>query len=436
MAEQDRELLPAAKNFVLELVQAMPSHVKPKWQGARWIGAIDIDCLLGHAVLKLRNSEGYSRARLLVREGLSVRGFVDVQARGGILDRRALEAAAASLPAAEPVPDSAPTPAITVVICTRDRAEMLRESLSAVLRLDYPTFDVVVVDNAPTDSATSDLVRVVFPDPRVRLVTEPVPGLSHARNAGLRHSQSEIVAYTDDDVVVDKWWLRELAAGFARAGDVKCVTGLVPAGEMRSEAQGYFEDRVSWSKRLSPRVYSLAEPPVDLPTFPFCVGAFGTGANFAVDRCAALALGAFDTSLGVGTRTGGGEDIDMFTRVILGGHSLVFQPSAIVWHRHRDDLAALRTQAKGYGNGLGAWITKILLNPRTARLALARSPRAVRGFWRNARRPSSGDTPERDLLLDSWGPRIAMALWLEVLWVAIGPINYLLQRRSGEDADE
>lgn len=436
MGEHSSELVPTAEHSALELVQAMQSTALPDWPGARWIGTVDLADLSEHAFLKLQNSEGYARARLLVREGPSVRGFVDVEARGGILDRKLLEAAAASLPAVEYAPDCTSTPAITVVVCTRDRAGLLRASLNAILRLEYPNFDVVVVDNAPTSNDTSDLVRDEFPDPRVRLVTEPVPGLSQARNTGLRHSQSDIVAYTDDDVVVDKWWLREIAAGFERASDAACVTGLVPAGEVRSLAQGYFEDRVSWSKFMSPRVYSLATPPADLPTFPFCIGAFGTGANFALDRSTALALGAFDTSLGVGTRTGGGEDIDMFTRVILGGHSLVFQPSAIVWHRHRDDLAALRVQAWGYGNGLGAWITKILLNPRTARLALVRSPHALRNFVRNARRPSDHALAGRGLLLDSWDPQIAKVLRLELISVAIGPINYLLQRRAEEDGIE
>jgi GT2 family glycosyltransferase len=227
--------------------------------------------------------------------------------------------------------------------------------------------------------------------------------------------------------VVDKAWLSEIAAGFEQAPDVACVTGLVPGGELRSRFQGYFEDRVSWSKVIEPQIFSLADPPAHLPTFPFCVGEFGTGANFALNRRMALSLGAFDTAFGVGTRTGGGEDLDMFTRVILDGYSLVLQPSAIVWHRHRDDLHTLRLQARGYGTALGAWITKILLNPRTARLALVRSPRALRILFSKAGRPggSSG-------LPDEWDSQIAEVMRLELASVARGPLNYLIQRASGE----
>jgi hypothetical protein len=231
-----------------------------------------------------------------------------------------------------------------------------------------------------------------------------------------------IVAFTDDDVVVDKAWLMEIAAGFAQTPEAVCVTGLVPAGEVRSRVQEYFNERVSWSKVLVPAVYSLADPPADLPKFPFSPGAFGTGANFALDREVANSLGGFDTALGAGTRTGGGEDIDMFTRVILGGYSLVVQPSAIAWHRHRDGLEDLRAQASSYGSGLGAWLTKVFLNPRTAQIALRRAPGVAWSALRSgpAARPSGAAN-------DEWDAVLADVLRLELLSVALGPIQHWVQ---------
>lgn len=431
MSERASDLLPVPElNKALVLAPAMDSPNPPEWAGARWIGTVDLRSLAHYTHLLLQTSVGYERARLLVREGSSVRGFVDVEAPGGTVSCRALEEAAAVLPDVSPVSVAAAAPSITVIVCTRDRASHLRASLSAILQLDYPDFDVLVVDNAARTAETKDMVREEFQDPRVALISEPVPGLSHARNAGLRKARGDIVAYTDDDVVVDKAWLREIAAGFERAPDAACVTGLVPAGEVRSRTQGYFDDRVSWSKSVAPKVYSLAEPPADLPKFPFCPGSFGTGANFALDRRAAISLGGFDTALGVGTRTGGGEDIDMFTRVILGKYSLVVQPSAIVWHRHRDGLEELRVQARSYGSGLGAWLTKILLNPHTARLALARVPRVAWNFLQNAR-AARLPSEEGSALQDSWDEQLAKVLRLELFSVALGPLNYLLERRSG-----
>ena len=266
----------------------------------------------------------------------------------------------------------------------------------------------------------------------MRLVTEPRPGLSRARNTGLAVATGEFVAFTDDDVVVDRYWLAELAAGFSRAPGVDLVSGLVPSGELRTRVQGFFDDRVSWSKNLRGRLYSLTSPPPDLPMFPFSVGEYGTGANFAVRRSAATALGGFDTAFGVGTRTGGGEDLDMFTRVILDGRSLVMQPSALVWHRHRDDLAALRVQARGYGIGLGAWLTKILLDPSTARIALVRAPHALGRLLSLAWRTPEVSVVERTGGIDELDRTIARVGFLELFSVARGPFAYARQRAAGE----
>lgn len=415
----------------LHLVPAMESQNPPDWPGARWVGSVDLLSLQQHSQLVLLESDGYERARLLLRQGSLVHGFVDVDAPGGRVERGALETAVGHLPQAPAAPAAVSTPSITVVVCTRDRDSLLRASLAGILRLDYPNFDVVVVDNAARTTATRDMVREEFPDPRVRLIEEPIPGLSQARNTGLRHAHGDIVAFTDDDTSVDGAWLMEIAAGFERAPNAACVSGLVASGELRSETQAYFDGRVSWADNVEPRVFSLAEPPADLPMFPFTVGAFGTGANFALDRRTALSLGGFDTAFGAGTRTGGGEDIDMFTRVLLEGHSLVVQPSAIVWHRHRDDFAELRSQAQAYGNGLGAWITKILLNPRTARMALARSPHALRRLF-SLGQPAEGQAVQTEKRGDGNDRKIAELGRLELLAVAAGPLNYFRQRAAGE----
>jgi GT2 family glycosyltransferase len=409
----------------LTLAPAMRSTALPEWQGARWVGTLDLGRLGLHDRVVLQDSEGYGRARLLVRDGAAVRGFIDVETPQGVLERPVLDEALAELPALMVKNRRFPMPPITVIVCTRNRASQLRGALEALRDLDYPDFDVLVVDNAPRTTETLDMVRREFSDPRITLVQEPVPGLSQARNTGLRMARGGIVAFTDDDVVVDKAWLVEIAAGFAQAPDAACVTGLVPAGEVRSRAQEYFNERVSWSKVVVPTVYSLADPPADLPKFPFSPGAFGTGANFALDREVATRLGGFDTALGAGTRTGGGEDIDMFTRVILAGYSLVVQPSAIGWHRHRDGLEELRSQAGSYGRGLGAWLTKILLNPRTAHLALRRAPGVAWSALRNTPVSRPGHPGK-----DEWDAVLADVLRLELFSIALGPLHYLLERLS------
>ena len=428
---------PHQARVVLE--RPMTSSPVPTWPGAVWVGGIDLAEVpaddAGHVAL--RDAEGHRTARLLVRDGTAPLGFVDLPIHDGGCTVRELRAAVSALRPVDQPPLPVRLPATTVVLCTRDRADQLRLALRSVLALDHPDFEVVVVDNAPSDDSTRALVESLADDPRLRYVREDVPGLSSARNAGVRAARSDVVAFTDDDVVVDPAWLRGIAAGFSRGDDVVCVSGLVASGELRTPAQQYFDDRVTWSRNLAPRVHRLSTPPVDRPLFPFAVGDYGTGANFAMRRRAILDLGGFDEALGVGTVTGGGEDIDMFARVVLSGAALVVEPSALVWHRHRSDLAALRTQATGYGTGLGAWLTKTALQPRTLGMALARAPRALRHLLvgdavRAAPAPApvgatgGVDAPTDDAFLRE----VARVRWVELGAVGRGVFRYVRSRRT------
>jgi GT2 family glycosyltransferase len=369
----------------LRLEPPMVAEGAPVWDGATWIGQVEksaVSRLDRRQRVQLADAEGYHRARILVRDEGRPLGYVEVDVvdrprLGPSFEVGALLRGLATLPV-PPAPAPAPftTPRITVVISTRDRAEMLRTSLDAVLAVDYEDFEVIVVDNAPSTSATRDVVAECT-DSRVRYLLEPAAGLSQARNTGLLAATGSIVAYVDDDVVMDSRYLRALADSYAREPEVICIGGLVPPGELRTPTQMYFDERVTWARVLRPRVFRLHEAQPDLPLFPFALGAYGTGANMSVRRDAALALGGFDAALGVGTKTGGGEDSDMYLRALYSGAAMAVEPSAIVWHRHRSDEAALHKQSVGYGIGLGAMATKILTQPRMAFGVLRRLPRAI-----------------------------------------------------------
>lgn len=366
-----------------------PSPEAPTWADAAWVGEVrhagDEVAAGQEEPVRLRHAEGYSRARLLVRDRDGrPRGVVAVPVTGGAIDAGVLRRALTGLPVHPPAEPVVRRPAISVVLCTRDRPEDLAVALDSLLRQDYPDFEVVVVDNAPTTDATTITVAALA-DPRVRVVTEPVPGLSNARNAGVAAARHEWIAFTDDDVIVDEHWLRGIARGIrphGRPGQaVGAVTGLVVAAELRTPSQAWFESRVSWSDSLAPRVFDVRRPPDDVALFPFRVGAYGTGANFAVHRRVLAEVGGFDPRLGAGSPALGGEDIDFFYRLVVRGHQLSYEPSALVWHRHRDSPAALRAQAVGYGRGFSSWLTKLALSPADlARglVVLARHPRLVR----------------------------------------------------------
>ena len=104
------------------------------------------------------------------------------------------------------------------------------------------------------------MAREFGTDPRFRYVREPRPGLSCARNRGLAEASADIVAFTDDDVGVDPWWLNGIARGFRAASDVACVTGLIATAEIDNAAQLYFHLREGWGTNCDRRIYDLREP--------------------------------------------------------------------------------------------------------------------------------------------------------------------------------
>ena len=274
----------------------------------------------------------------------------------------------------------AAAPPISVVVCTRDNPVELRRCLASLAAQDHPDLDVVVVDNAPATPLTREVVEQAGSSLRVRYVPEPRPGLSRARNAALRQPfPGEVICWIDDDEEADPMWAAEVGRAFAERPDAWSASGVVVPAELETTAQVWFEEFGGHSKGRGfvPDEFGPATRARQSPLFP--QPPFGVGANMAFRVQALRDLGGFDEALGAGTRTGGAEDTKVFTQVLRAGGTSLYRPTALTRHHHRRSVAALRRQMYGYGSGLTAFYTSLVLDRPATAAPLARlSGRALR----------------------------------------------------------
>ncbi len=257
----------------------------------------------------------------------------------------------------------ASAPFVSVVIATRNRAEGLRACLKSVLDLKYPDYEVIVVDNAPSNSDTEDLIRREFSSANhpVRYLREDVPGLANAHNRALSVLTAPIVAFTDDDVVVDEYWLAALVGHFQKAPQVGCVTGMILPFEIETPSQAWIEQFGGFNKGFRPIVFDLKENRPRDVLFPYSAGRFGSGASMAFRTEILKSINGFDPALGAGTPAKSGDDLAAFFSVIDMGYRLVYEPASILYHKHRRDYHGLVQQSSGYGTGMAAFLMKVIL---------------------------------------------------------------------------
>ncbi|MGH3249216.1 MAG: glycosyltransferase family 2 protein [Trebonia sp.] len=268
----------------------------------------------------------------------------------------------------------ADAPFISVVVCTRDRPDQIKQCLSRLAKQKYPRYEVVVVDNAPTSDALLKVVEgQVAEGPagagaKFRYCVEPRPGLSWARNAGIAAATSDIIAFLDDDEEPDEHWLAGVADGFARGERVGCVSGIVLPARLDNAIENLFEQIGGHSKGRGFVKETFTKSGPQSPLWP--LPPFGVGANMAFRREALDRIGGFDVALGAGTQTGGGEDTLAITLVLLCGYEVAYEPVALMWHYHRQDMVSLNKQLHGYSVGLTAFYAALLRQRPSALLGL------------------------------------------------------------------
>ena len=240
--------------------------------------------------------------------------------------------------------------AISLVICTRNRANALRGCLDALSALQYDpgAWELVIVNNASTDRTDEVLQAFARQVPfRVTIVHEPKPGLSCARNAGVRGSRGPIIAFTDDDCYVAPDFLTRIVDVF-RESQYGYIGGRVLLHDPSDARETIKED--TQAADIAP--YSCVQP------------GFIHGANMAFRREVWDAVGGFDPLLGSGTRFIA-DDVDFLGRVSAAGWPGAYRPEPVVRHHHGrkpgPDVAKLRS---AYARGRGAYYIKGCLDRR------------------------------------------------------------------------
>jgi glycosyltransferase involved in cell wall biosynthesis len=246
---------------------------------------------------------------------------------------------------------------LSLVICTRNRAERLSDCLRAVGEIrSTRQWEVVVVDNASTDetSAVLDDAASVLPAPLV-VVSEPTPGVAGARNRGWRAASGGIVAFTDDDCYPARDFVDRIAARFEEDPQLSFVAGAVELHDLRAARLGIATSR----EALELRPGMFVTPGIVL------------SANLAFRRCVLEAIGGFDAYFRHGGGPGGG-DVDVVARALADGRRGAYDPDVIVRHDHgRAPGPEADAVRRAYDLGRGAFYAKCALDPRLRRTYLA-----------------------------------------------------------------
>ena len=324
----------------------------------------------------------YSRVRVFINAGEDLIGSVDIWNRGAdvVPVPRLIDAIAkryspllherqirAQLMLHEPPPRLLPPTTVSVIIPTCGRPDDLRRCLaSMVAQQTRHRLDILVIDNSPSTDVAAAVVRDF---PGVRMASESRPGLSFARNTGIRHARGEIIVATDDDVTAPERWIEKLVAPFVRP-DVAAVNGHVLPAELETEAQCRFEAYGGLGKGFTAFEADGAWFRTRRDAVPtWSLGATANAA-FRASVFADPAVGLIDEALGAGTPTGCSEDTYLFYKLLKAGHTIVYEPSAWVWHRHRATMASLRRQIYAYSKGHVAYHLTTLMQDGDKRALL------------------------------------------------------------------
>jgi O-antigen biosynthesis protein len=215
-------------------------------------------------------------------------------------------------------------PKVSVIVCSYNGAKILDRCLDSLEALEYPDFEVILVDDGSTDNTP----EIAAKHPEIKSLRQENKGLSVARNEGAYLAQGEIIAYTDSDCLADPDWLYFLV-GTLLSGDYAGVGG----PNISPPAESGIQACVAAAPGGPSHILLTDVIAEHIP-----------GCNMAFYKWAFDKVGGFDPEY-----QKAGDDVDFCWRLQQEGQIIAFSPSAIVWHYRRFTLGAFRKQQVGYG---------------------------------------------------------------------------------------
>jgi len=213
-----------------------------------------------------------------------------------------------------------------------------------VLANTHPSFDLLVVDQSDDDRTGAVVRELAVDHPNLRYLHTSTPGLSRAYNIGIRETQGELLAFTDDDCIAPPAWISAIEAAFAEAPDAEMLYGQV----------------------MLPR--SLEDCPDEVPTLEIKAPQrlsrqdgfriYGMGANFAARRGLFNRIGGFDEVLGGGGPLKSSQDFDFQYRAYVAGAVVLLRPDVKVDHYGVRNPSQWQSTLRSYGFGDGAFYSK------------------------------------------------------------------------------
>jgi len=239
---------------------------------------------------------------------------------------------------------------ISVIIATYNRSDNLRKTLHSLEKMLVPSelsWELIVVDNNSTDDTkelcSKFLQTYTLP---LRYMFEGSQGKSIALNKGIQEATGEILAFTDDDAIVDPYWLTSIINEFRSDASISGIGGRV---ELYNKNDKPITIRNSKNKILLTSPQQLYNPII-------------IGVNMALKKRVFDEVGDIDSSLGPGTNIGSHEDADFIYRVYKKGFKLIYSPDVLVYHNHgRRTDAEVESLNQKYTLGRGAFYCKHIL---------------------------------------------------------------------------